>query len=177
MVSIKKRILSLVNLLHSIKEAKLVWQLKNQNRQDRLKHAQTLAENDLAAELKKRSVQLAHDISVIKTRHATELAMCKTKYKQDVEDYHHYLNSLDRLKVSILNRYPQLPEAVAFTIHHHAKHLLHNMWEAQDYKNKVLHEQQLIQFMTTIHEDAHHFSENDPPLNLPEKTLRLIEKQ
>lgn len=172
----KNRVLSLISLFHSIRDENLQWHENNQGRQARLKQAHVLAEKQLAAELKKRSVQLAHDITLLKTRHAAELSMFKTKCGQDIKDYKHYLKSLDQLKNSIQSRYPHLPEAVAFTIHHHAKYLLHKMWEADDYEKKMLHEMQLIKFMTTVHEDASLYPEGKTG-HLPEKTLRLIERQ
>jgi len=177
MANFKNRVLSLVRLFHSIKDENLQWQENNQDRQARLKKAHVLAEQQLAAELKKRSVQLAHEVSLLKTQHETELSLFKTKCKQDIKDYKRYLKSLDQLKHSIQTRYPQLPEAVAFTIHHHAKYLLHEMWEADDYETKMLHEMQLIKFMTTVHEDARLYPEEEKAGHLPENTLRLIERQ
>jgi hypothetical protein len=177
MTHLKSRVLRLVNLFHSIKDENLQWQQNNQAQQTRLKQARVLAENELAAELKKRSVQLEHDITLLKTQHAAELSMFKTKCEQDIKDFKHYLKSLDQLKLSIQSSYPQLPEAVAFTIHHHAKYLLHKMWEADDYEQKMLYEIQLIKFMTTVHEDASLYPKGDAAGHLPENTLRLIERQ
>jgi hypothetical protein len=39
------------------------------------------------------------------------------------------------------------------------------------------HEIQLIQFMTTVHEDARAYLEGATTENLPEKTLSLIQQQ
>ena len=112
---------TLIKLWHSIKDENLKWQLDNQDDQAKLKQARVLAEKALEAELKKKSVQLEHDINLLKTQHEAELSMFKTKCKQDVKDYKQYLAALDQLKTSIQASYTHLPEAVAFTIHHHAK--------------------------------------------------------
>lgn len=173
---LKNWISPLIDLFHSIKDENLHWQSQNQAQQTQLKHAQILAEETLAATLKKQSVQLEHEISLLKVRHQTELAMLKTKCTQDVKDYEHYLNSLDKLKKSIQNSYPHLPEAVAFTIHHHAKHLLNAMWEAHDIEQKMKYEMQLIQFMTTVHEDAKLHLAGVTVQSLPENTLKLIQQ-
>ena len=101
--------------------------------------------------------------------------MFKTKCKQDIKDYKQYLASLDQLKRSIQASYTHLPEAVAFTIHHHAKHLLNLMWEAEDFEQKMHYEMQLINFMTTVHEDARMYLEGATVEKLPEKTMRLIQ--
>jgi hypothetical protein len=177
MTLLKNWLLNIVSLLHSVKDENLKWQQANQGSQAKLKHARVLAEKALEAELKKKSVQLEHDISLLKTKHDAELSMFKTKCKQDVKDYKQYLAALDQLKSSIQASYTHLPEAVAFTIHHHAKYLLNQMWEAEDFEQKMHHEMQLIRFMTTVHEDARLHLEGTTTENLPERTLNLIQQQ
>ncbi len=168
---------NIIKLFHSVKDQNLKWQLANQGDQTQLKHARVLAEKALEAELKKKSVQLEHDISLLRTRHDAELSMFKTKCKQDVKDYKQYLAALDQLKSSIQASYTHLPEAVAFTIHHHAKYLLNKMWDAEDFEQKMQHEMQLIRFMTTVHEDARLHLEGETTENLPERTLSLIQQK
>ncbi|WP_031435893.1 hypothetical protein [Methylobacter tundripaludum] len=167
----------IIKLFHSVKDENLKWQLANQGDQTKLKHTRVLAEKALEAELKKKSVQLEHDISLLKTKHDAELSMFKTKCKQDVKDYKQYLAALDQLKSSIQASYTHLPEAVAFTIHHHAKYLLNKMWEEEDFEQKMQHEMQLIRFMTAVHEDARLHLEGETTENLPERTLNLIQRQ
>jgi hypothetical protein len=177
MAWLSERILGLVNLLHVIKARDLQWRQDNQAQQAELKRQRILAEEALEAELKKRSVELEHEIDLMKTRHDAELSMYRTRCKQDIKDYQHYLDSLDQLKRSIQNSYAHLPESVALTIHHHAKHLLHNMWEAEDHEQKIRYEMQLIQFMTAVHEDARLHLENAGLRQLPESTLNLLQQQ
>lgn len=177
MTILKSWAVNIIDLFHSVKDANLEWQQANQQSQARLKHARVLAEKALEAELKKKSVQLEHDISLLKTKHDAELSMFKTKCRQDVKDYKQYLAALDQLKASIQASYTHLPEAVAFTIHHHAKYLLNKMWEAEDFEQKMQHEMQLIRFMATVHEDARLHLEGAATGNLPERTLNLIQQQ
>ena len=177
MTTFKSWVFTLVNLFHSVKDENLHWKTANQDRQLKLKHARVLAEKALEAELKKKSVRLAHEITLLQTKNDAELAMFKTKCKQDIKDYKQYLASLDQLKRSIQASYTHLPVAVAFTIHHHAKHLLNLMWEAEDFEQKMHYEMQLINFMTTVHEDARLHLEGATVEKLPEKTLSLIQKK
>ena len=130
----------------------------------------------MIAELKKRSRQLKHELTLLQTQHNAELLMFKTKCKQDVKDYKQYLASLDQLKDSIQSSYTHLPEAVAFTIHHHAKYLLNEMWETTEFEEKMRREIQLIRFMSTVHEDARLYLEGENKESLPERTLEFIEK-
>ncbi|MDD1630337.1 MAG: hypothetical protein LUQ48_08010, partial [Methylococcaceae bacterium] len=113
MTTFKSWILTLVKLFHSVKDENLQWKKANQDQQGKLKHARVLAAKTLEAELKKRSVQLEHELTLLRTKNNTELSMFKTKCKQDIKDYKQYLASLDQLKRSIQASYKHLPEAVA----------------------------------------------------------------
>jgi hypothetical protein len=177
MTTLKTRFFTLVKLFHSVKDENLQWNKINQDQLVKLKHARVLAAKTLEAELKKKSVQLEHDLTLLRTKNNAELSMFKTKCKQDIKDYKQYLVSLDQLKRSIQASYTHLPEAVAFTIHHHAKHLLNQMWEAEDFEQKMQHEIQLIKFMTTVHEDARLHLEGATTEKLPERTLSLIQQK
>lgn len=174
MKTLTERIHQLVSLIHSIKSKNLEWQAQNQGQQIKLSHDRSLADKKLAGELTKKSVQLAHEIDLLKTRQHTELAMLKTRCKEDIKDYEQYLGSLNQLKLAIQTSYAHLPEAIAHTIHHHAKSLLNAMWEAENLEEKIMLEARLIKFMTTVHEEAQLFSTGTVPDKLPENTLRLM---
>ena len=173
---LKNWLLGIVDTLQSLKSENLKWNNENQEHQAALKHSRVLAERALVAELKKRSRQLKHELTILQTQHSAELLMFKTKCKQDVKDYKQYLESLDQLKDSIQSSYTHLPEAVAFTIHHHAKYLLNEMWETTEFEEKMRREIQLIRFMSTVHEDARLYLEGKNKEVLPERTLKFIEK-
>lgn len=174
MKTVKRQIHNIVSLIHSIKDKNLDWRAANQDQQIKLSHARILADKKLAAELAKKSVALAHEITLLKTRQQSELAMLKTRCKEDIKDYQQYLESLQQLKLAILSGYAHLPDAVAHTIHHHAKSLLNTMWEAENFEEKIKYEAQLIQFMMTAHEEACLHGAGKLGGKLPENTLTLI---
>lgn len=174
---LKNWLINTVTTIHELRTKNLTWKRDNHEKQAELKQAQVLAEKAMIAELKKRSRQLKHELTLLQTQHNAELLMFKTKCKQDVKDYKQYLESLDQLKDSIHSSYTHLPEAVAFTIHHHAKYLLNEMWETTDFEEKMRREIQLIRFMSTVHEDARLYLEGENKDVLPERTLKFIEKQ
>lgn len=93
--------MNIIKIFHSVKDENLKWRQDNQDSQAKLKHSHVLAEKALEAELKKRSAQLEHDITLLRAKHDAELSMFKTRCKQDVKDYKQYLESLDQLKRSI----------------------------------------------------------------------------
>jgi hypothetical protein len=103
--------------------------------------------------------------------------MLKIQCKQDLKDYQQYLASLDKLKLSLRENFAHLPEAVAFTIHHHAKQLLNRMWDAQDLQEKLKVEMQLIQFMTAVHEDSVNALSDNASHGFPQKTLAFIDHE
>ena len=176
MTILQNWVFTLVKLFHSVKNENLHWKKANQDQQVALKHARVLSEKTLEAKLRKKSLRLEHEITLLRTKNDAELSMLKTKCKQDIRDYKQYLESLDQLKSSIKMSYTHLPEAVTFTIHHHAKQLLNQMWETEDFEQKIRHEIQLINFMTTVHEDARLYLEGVTTENMPERTLKLIQK-
>ncbi|NOT86358.1 MAG: hypothetical protein HOP02_16600 [Methylococcaceae bacterium] len=167
----------IIDFWRSLKDDRLSWRINNQAQQQQLKHLQALSEHDLAGQLKTRSVQLEYELAALKTTHQTQMNMLKTKCRQDIKDYKQYLAALDQLKIAIQTRYPQLPDVVAFTIHHHAKQLLNAMWEAETVDEKMQQEMQLIRLMTTVQEDARLYLNGDSPSQLPEKTLQLLQRK
>ncbi len=175
MFSAKQQFLRFWALWQQLYHERLQWQLSMQPSQAALKQQQVLAEQALAAELKKRSLQLEHELAMLNSTQDAQLTMLKTKCQQDINDYKQYLAALEQLKNAIQQSYTHLPAAVAFTIHHHAKHLLNTMWESTNYDERMRHELQLIRFMTTVHEDARLYASGKTAASLPENTLKLLE--
>jgi len=165
----------LQGFLRRSRDENLQWQLSRQDEVAELRKTKALAEQALVAQLRKQAQQLAHELAVNKARNSNELAMVKTQCKQDLKDYQQYLQSLDRLKESLRSSYAHLPEAVAFTIHHHAKQLLNRMWEAEDAQEKLRIEMQLLQFMTAVHEDSQASLQGSCSDALPQKALAFID--
>lgn len=161
--------------LRDQRDRNLQWRRARHDEVAALRQQQALAEQQLAAELSKRAQQLAHELALSETRQASELEMVKIQCRQELRDYQQYLQSLDKLKDSLKQSYAHLPEAVAFTIHHHAKQLLNRMWEAGDDREKLRVEMQLLHFMTAVHEDSQAALSSGQALALPEKTLAFLD--
>ncbi len=174
MKTLTARIQQFISLIHSIKTKNLEWLSENQDQKIKLSHNKILAEENLKATLAKRNAQLAHEVDLLKTRQQAELAMLKTRCKEDIKDYQEYLESLHQLKLTIKASFAHLPDAVTLTIHHHAKSLLNAMWETENLQEKIRLETQLIEFMSTVHEEARLYRTGTLPGKLPEITLQLI---
>lgn len=164
----------IMEFVNAIKSERLRWRLEKQEEITLLKQSRTLADWELEARLRRERVRLEHEIALLKTENETELEMLRAKCRQEIRDYRQYLDSLDRLKVRVQKKYKHLPDSVAFTIHHHAKQLLNQMWETEEIGEKLNHEMKLLHFMTAVHEDT-----REPPLNparqeMPTRTLELI---
>lgn len=175
---LKQWITHLVTSVHYVKNERLKWQQQNQGLRLQLQHERMVAERQLEASLSLKAIELEQQISALKSKNKAELTMLKIKYEQDIKDYKQYLKSLEQLKLSIQQNYKHLPDALAFTIHHHAKELLNKMWEAKDLQEKIDYELQLIKLMAAIHDDAKHSLLNQNATQaLPEKTLKLLKKE
>lgn len=153
----------------------LQWQRQRHDDAASLRQAKALSEQALAAELQKRAQQLEHELAINAARYDNELAMVKIQCQQALKDYQQYLQSLDKLKESLRDSYAHLPEAVAFTIHHHAKQLLNRMWEAEEEREKLRLEMQLLRFMSAVHEDSQLALTSPERARLPNKTLSFLE--
>lgn len=157
------------------RDEELHWQRERHDDVASLRQAKALSEQALAAELKKRAQQLEHELAVNAARYDNELAMVKIQCQQALQDYQQYLQSLDKLKLSLRDSYAHLPEAVAFTIHHHAKQLLNRMWEAEDDNEKRRLEMHLLRFMSAVHEDSQMALMQPEQNALPSRTLSFLE--
>ncbi|MDD4914648.1 MAG: hypothetical protein PHW13_06390 [Methylococcales bacterium] len=166
-----------LGFLRRSRDDQLQWHLSRQHDRAELRQARALAEQARAAQLKKQAQQLAHELAVAKTRNNSDLAMVKTRCRQELKDYQQYLQSLEKLKKSLRDSYAHLPEAVAFTIHHHAKQLLNRMWETSDTQEKIRIEMQLLQFMTAVHEDNQASLLTTSQDALPKKALAFIDAE
>lgn len=164
-----------LRFLRNTRNDDLDWRLARQQNEAALRESKKLAEQALVAQMKKQAQQLAHELALSATKNNNELAMLKIQCKQDLKDYQQYLASLDKLKLSLRENFAHLPEAVAFTIHHHAKQLLNRMWETEDLQEKLKVEMQLIQFMTAVHEDSVNALNGKSNQALPQKTLAFID--
>lgn len=156
------------------RDRELQWRLDRHDEEARLRHAQALAEQARVAELRKRAQVLAHELAMNDARQQTELEMVKIQCRQDLQDYQQYLQSLDKLKTSLRQSYAHLPEAMAFTIHHHAKQLLNRMWEETDEREKIRLEVALLRFMTAVHEDSQTMLSGVNDNSVPARALALL---
>ncbi len=164
-----------LNFWRKTRDESLDWQLGRHQELAALRQAHALSEQALVAQLKIQAQQLAHELALNQVKNQNKLAMLKTQCQQDLKDYQQYLQALDRLKQSLKVSYAHLPEAVAFTIHHHAKQLLNSMWDARDTQEKLRLEIQLIRFMTAVHEDSQMALQAEKPLALPQKAMAIID--
>ncbi|MCD2449269.1 hypothetical protein GO003_002555 [Methylicorpusculum oleiharenae] len=163
-----------MTFVYALLEQHLDWQTQILEKRLHYKKNKRLVEKDLEALLKKRQLILDHELNLIKSQNQSELALLQIRHKQDIKDYRDYLKALDQLKNRIREHYQQLPEAMIFTIHHHAKNLLNKMWETDDLHEKIINEQLFVSFMTTLHNDLNELPKNDERNEYPADTLKLI---
>jgi hypothetical protein len=174
MSDIKKRLLEFLGLVNVVKSHNLDWQVNNQAQLLDLSKQKALAKKQLTIELTKKNAELAHDLELLKARQAAQLTLLKTRCAEDIKDYREYLIALEQLKTLTKNSFSYLPEPIALTIYHHAKTLLNQMWEADDFDEKIKLEAELLKFLTTVTEEAQVCDRPTTAKSLPENTLKLI---
>ena len=165
----------LIGSLFRIRQDHLDWKSANQQAILTLDRSRALAKAELNAELKHLNTRLAHEIALLKTKQTADLNRLSILCKTELKDYQQYLESLEQLKAITKASFSHLPEAVALTIHHHAKSLLNRMWESDNAQEKVRLESELLRFMTTVSEEAEQCRLNtSTQKSLPKNTLKLI---
>jgi hypothetical protein len=165
----------LIGSIFRIRQDNLDWKSINQQAIVTLEKSRTLAKAELNAELKVLNTHLSHEIALLKTRQSADLNRLSIQCKSELDDYKQYLESLEQLKAITKASFDHLPEAVALTIHHHAKSLLNRMWESTNAQEKIRLEAELLRFMTTVSEEAEQCRLSvSPQKSLPQNTLKLI---
>jgi hypothetical protein len=163
-----------ITLFNSAKSENLRWQQDKHDEIQALKNTKALEKQSLQAELKKRQVQFEHELAKMTQHHETDLSMLKAQSEQQIRDYKQYLDSIDQLKNLIQDSYSHLPSAVSLLIHYHAKQMLNQMWECEDFQEKLGHEAKLIELMTAVHQDTLNLTKVNDKQQFPKRTLRLI---
>ena len=164
-----------MNGFNLVKSENLQWQLENYKKVHELNCQTQLSKQELEAKLEKQKAEFSFQLDRLKQQHAIDLTMFKAECGQQVRDYKQYLDSIDQLKNLIQQSYSHLPDAISLTIHHHAKQILKQMWEAENLAEKMQFETSLLDLMTRVHQDTQDkLVQNQKGKQIPVRTLELI---
>lgn len=119
---------------------------------------------------------LDHELNMLKCKHDGELLRLQESERRLFNDYKDYLDSLDEMKVQLLNTFTNMPKPLIHILHHHAKQIVDEMYKVNDRNSQVMIKARLSEFFKTIYSDTAKAIKCNGNYNLPEETLKLIER-
>jgi hypothetical protein len=153
-------------LFTTIKSEMLEWEKENQDDLIKLDHKKKVADQVIKERIEK-----------MRITHQNDCERIQLKEKRKTQAYVHFLDSIDNLKLEIIQYYPNMPEPIALIIHHHATEMLDKAWHNDSITQKSIYQSKYLQLYTTIMEDISTLkmsTKNKP--ELPVSTLKLIEQ-
>ncbi|MCI0668466.1 MAG: hypothetical protein L0Y43_10480 [Methylococcaceae bacterium] len=133
--------------------------------------------NEIAALKKQKRIndaQIEQDLEMLKIQFTEELARTREKETRITQDYKEFLDTIDDMKMQIVETFPEMPKALALLIHQHAKRLIDDMWNNSDERAQQMYRAKLAEFLKVVFDDTSQtvFEDNKP--RIPERTLKLI---
>jgi hypothetical protein len=153
----------LTTFINAIRSENLEWRRRKADEIAALRKKQKLLDLELEHELATREIELREEIRRIEMRETSV-----------THDYKDFLNEIDELKRRIVSTFTNMPKPMALLIHHHAKQMLNEMWQAQDLHERLAIEQKLLNFMTVIYDDTQRLTQADDLDRLPTKTIEFM---
>jgi hypothetical protein len=153
----------LTTFINAIRSENLEWRRRKADEIAGLRKKHRLLDMELEHELAKREIELREEIKRIEMQ------------EQSVtRDYKEFLHEIDQLKGRIITTFTNMPKPMALLIHHHAKQMLNEMWQADDLNERLAHEQKLLNFMSVIYDDTLRLSYEGELARLPMKTIEFM---
>lgn len=133
--------------------------------------------NEIAALKKLKRIneaRIEHDLEKLKIQFTEELARTREKEIRITQDYKEFLDTIDELKMQIVEAFPDMPKALALLIHQHAKRLIDDLWNNPDAQAQKLYRAKLAEFLKVVFDDTSQTVFEDKKPRIPERTLKLI---
>jgi hypothetical protein len=133
--------------------------------------------NEIAALKKLKRIndaRIEQDLERLKIQFTEELARTREKETRITQDYKEFLDTIDEMKMHIVEAFPDMPKALALLIHQHAKRLIDDMWNNPDEQAQKLYRAKLAEFLKVVFDDTSRTVFEDKKPRIPEKTLKLI---
>ena len=133
------------------------------------------------AELKKKKriheVSLNHELEMLEVKFSEEIKRKQEEERRITNDYRDFLDSIEEMKQKMLETFSEMPKPMVHIIHHHAKHLIDEMWKANDEHSKALASTRFTNFLTSVYNDTTNTIADSTQKKLPTETLKLIQQQ
>jgi len=130
------------------------------------------------AELKKQKriheAKIEHELNMLQVKFSEEIKRKQDEERRITKDYKDFLDSIDEMKQKMLETFSDMPKPMVYVIHHHAKHLIDNIWKSPDERSQALSRSRFAFFLIAVYDDTSKVLIGDHQLKLPTKTLKLI---
>lgn len=118
---------------------------------------------------------LDHELNMLKVKFAEEIKREQEKESRITNDYRDFLDSIDEMKKKMLETFSDMPKPMVFIIHHHAKHLIDDIWKSPDDRSQALSRSRFADFLTAVYDDTSKaLVGGNQQFKLPAATLKLI---
>ena len=133
---------------------------------------------DELAELKKRKkihqAQLEHELDLLQVRFKEEIIRKQEEEHRITNDYKDFLDSIDEMKKKMLETFTDMPKPMVYVIHHHAKHMIDEIWKNHDEHAQTISRVRFTEFLTAVYRDTKNAMLNEESMKMPTETLKYI---
>ncbi|GFK92205.1 hypothetical protein NNJEOMEG_00026 [Fundidesulfovibrio magnetotacticus] len=153
-------------LMSTLKSESAEWQKANLPELDKLQHDREVAR-----------LELKHNLESMDIRFREERNRIRLEEERQTTQFAEFLDSIDEMKVGMLDTYASMPKPIALMIHHHASELLKEAWFSEDARERLRNQSRFTDLMLTITQDLSELGGEASPKALPEKTLAFIQNR
>lgn len=133
--------------------------------------------DEIASLMKQRRIndaRIEQDLEILKIRFREDLERTRERETRITQDYKEFLDTIDEMKMQIVEAFPDMPKALALLIHQHAKRLIDELWNNPDEQMQKLYRAKLAEFLKVVFDDTSQTIFDDEKPRIPERTLQLI---
>ncbi len=130
--------------------------------------------SDIKRKDRTQKAELEQELQMLKVRFAAEIERKKEEEQRATNDYKEFLDSIGEMKQKMLATFPDMPKSIVYSIHHHAKYLLDEIWKSSDEASQVKSRSRFADFLMAVYNDTANALVSEQELKLPKETLKLI---
>jgi len=130
--------------------------------------------SELKRQKKLHEANLEHELNMLKVKFCEEIKRKQEEECRITNDYRDFLDSIDEMKQKMLETFSDMPKPMVYIIHHHAKHLIDDIWKSPDERSQALSRSRFADFLTAVYDDTSKALIGQERLKLPAATLKLI---
>ncbi len=120
-------------------------------------------------------LETRNQLKALEIEFAGQLQRIQEREARTTQDYREFLDTIDEMKIQIVESFPDMPKVMALVIHQHAKHLVDKMWNDSNEQHQALFQAELAAFLGLVFDDTSRVMVDNKSTKIPDKTLAHIE--